>query len=120
MHLYSQTDDEGEGDEAAVDDKPKEDEQHVSRPSMYNCLNVGVCGGFENDIDNENCCICDAPRPPMEELMASLKLELKKKAAEEKAAAALNANSDDEEGEPLHHIRLKMLRRDIRHIISHD
>ena len=84
------------------------------------CGNVGVCGGFENDIDNENCCICDAPRPPMEELMASLKLELKKKAAEEKAAAALNANSDDEEGEPLHHIRLKMLRRDIRHIISHD
>jgi hypothetical protein len=56
----------------------------------------------------------------MEELMAAFKIELKKKAAEEKAANALNAESDDEEGEPLHHIRLKKLRRDMRHVISHD
>ena len=43
--LYSETDDEADGnaeDNKDDDAAPKEEE----RPSMYNCGNVGVCGGF--------------------------------------------------------------------------
>ena len=120
--LYSETDDEREeGDGNGDGDQPKdaaaaEDE----RPSMYNCRNVGVCGGFENDIDNGSCVVCDTPRPPMEELIEAHAAARKAEKAAAKAAAAQDAVSDDEEGEPLHHLRLKKLKRDIRHVISHD
>ena len=32
----------------------------------------------------------------------------------------MDADSDDEEGEPLLHLRLKKVQRDLRHVISHD
>lgn len=117
--LYSETDDEKEegkdGDEKAEEEKAVEE-----RPSMYNCPNVGVCGGFENDIENSTCVVCEAPRPPMDQLIAEFNAKKKAEQAEAKAAAALDANSEDEEGEPLLHLRLKKLRRDLRHVISHD
>ena len=49
-------------------------------------------------------------------------LKAKKRADKlaEKAAAAVDVDSEAEEGEPLHHLRLKKLQRDIRHVISHD
>ena len=87
---------------------------------MYNCGNVGVCGGFENDIDNSTCVVCEAARPPMDQLIAEFKAKHKAEQAEAKAAAAMDADSDDEEGEPLLHLRLKKVRRDLRHVISHD
>ena len=56
----------------------------------------------------------------MDQLIEEFKAKRKVEKAEERAAAAMDANSDDEEGEPLHHLRLKKLRRDLRHVISHD
>lgn len=84
---------------------------------MYNCPNVGVCGGFENSTDNESCVVCEHPRPPMSELIAEAKAKLKEQKALEDANK--DEDSEEEQGEPLHEIRMKMLRRDIRHVISH-
>ena len=121
--MYSETDDEkednpdGKGEEEGKD---AEDEE-VDRPQMYNCANIGVCGGFENDIDNECCLVCDTPRPSIEELMKAAASARKAEKAAAKAAEAENAGSEaEDEGEPLYHLRLKKLRRDVRHIISHD
>ena len=120
MPLYSETDDEAEaGEKKDEEDAPKEDE----RPPMYNCTNIGVCGGFENDIDNTTCVVCEAPRPPMDELIEEYKAKKKAEKAEARAAAAAEANDDgegEEEGEPLHHLRLRKLQRDLRHVISAD
>ena len=63
---------------------------------MYNCGNLGVCGGFENDIDNSTCVVCESPRPPMDQLIEEFKAQRKAEKAEERAAAAMDANSDDE------------------------
>ena len=115
--LYSETDDEKQdGDEQEA---VAEEDSGNDRPAMYNCVG-GQCGGMENDIDNAECVFCCAARPPMDELIAAHKAKMKAEKAEAKAVAAANADSDAEEGEPLHHIRLKKLKRDIRHVISHD
>ena len=120
IQLYSETDDEKE--EGAEDESTKqEDNEPEVRPETYACSNPGCpMPGFENDIDNPTCCICEGPRPPMDELIAALKAKLKADKAAEKAAAALDGGEEEEEDEPLHHLRLKMLKRDLRHMISHE
>ena len=119
--LYSETDDEKDDSKAEGGDQEKaKEEEEVVRPEMYNCTNTDVCGGFENDIDNSSCVVCETPRPPMEELIEAHKAKLKADKAADKAAAAADVDSDAEEGEPLHHLRLKKLKRDLRHVISHD
>ena len=119
VQLYSETDDEKEDGDGNGDDEAKE--EVVDRPTMYICTGAQCpCGGMENDIDNDECVYCCAERPPMEDLLAAHKAKRKAEKAEEKANAAANADSDDEEGEPLYHLRLKKLKRDIRHLISHD
>ena len=56
----------------------------------------------------------------MEELIKEHMVKLKAEEEAKKAAAKLDADSDEEDGEALHHVRIKKLRRDIRHVISHD
>ena len=58
----------------------------------------------------------------MDDIISAHKAKLKADKAAEKAAAAMEAGSEEEADdgeEPLHHLRLKMLKRDLRHIISH-
>lgn len=121
VQLYSETDDEAE--DSPDGDKDKDEEEDV-RPDKWYCVNPNCPFGpaFENDIENGSCCICEAQRPPMDDIISAHKAKLKADKAAEKAAAAMEAGSEDEaeDGEePLHHLRLKMLKRDLRHIISH-
>ena len=53
----------------------------------------------------------------MDEIKATKQAELQVALAEEKAKAAANVENKPEQ--PLHKLRLKMLKRDIRHVISH-
>ena len=78
---------------------------------MYKCISCQM----ENAVENINCLFCDAARPPMEELIAAEKARLKEEAALNKA----DQDESEDEGEPLFHIRLNMLRRDLRHMMSH-
>ena len=119
MHLYSETDDEKE--EGGEEGSKEEEKEEEVRPEVYACANSECpVPGFENDIDNESCVICDGRRPPMDEIISAEKQKRKAAKAEEKAAAAMDGGEEEDEGEPLHHLRLKMLKRDLRHIISHE
>ena len=116
--LFCDSDDEKDG---ADGDAPKDDGKAAEDlPENYNCGNTDVCGGFENPIDNDVCVVCEAPRPPMDELIEAHKAKMKAEKAAEKEAAAMDADSEEEDGEPLHHVRLNKLKSDIRHVISHD
>ena len=79
VQLYSETDDEKDENEEGAGAEGKDDQASAKeeRPSMYNCPNVGFCGGFENDIDNSVCVVCEHPRPPMEQLIAEHMAKLK-------------------------------------------
>mmetsp|Transcript_30593 Transcript_30593/g.40695 ORF Transcript_30593/g.40695 Transcript_30593/m.40695 type:complete len:165 (-) Transcript_30593:3224-3718(-) len=123
VQLYSETDDEKEDSPDGENDGEAKAEEEEIRPEVYACSNSGCpIPGFENDIENSCCVVCEAPRPPMEELVAAIKAKMKADKAAEKAAAAMEAGDEDDADdgeEPLHHMRLKMLKRDIRHVISH-
>lgn len=106
--LHSETDDEGDGN--GEKDKKEEAEEDIPPPTMYNCPQEG----FENDIDNNECLACGSPRPPMEML---IEIE-RKKILEARKAALAEKDVDSDDGEPLFHIRLKMLKRDLRHLMS--
>lgn len=107
--LHSETDDEKDDSEEKKDEEDVKKEEEVVL-TVFKCRNSGCpMPGFETDIESEACCICDTPRPPMSELIAQHKAELAAQKAAEKAAAAMDGAEEEEEGEPLHHIRMKML-----------
>ena len=111
--LYSQTDDEGGAADALEAEKAKkaEERRKAENPEEWQC---SICTCF-NPIGNTVCEVCGTGnRPPMEEIIAAKKAEL--------AAAAGTQIPDSEQSKektPLHKTRLKLLSRDIRHIISH-
>ena len=112
--LHSETDDEAEDAEPKIEEEKKEPVKEAG-PTAWSCP---ICT-FENEMSAGTCTICMSGQRPSQQ-------ELEAQAAEAQAIAKQEAKEAKEEAnqgvvkEPLHQTRLKMLARDIRHMISHD
>ena len=114
--LYSQSDDEGEGNDKLEEEKSKKAEakKKAENPDEYSCA---MCTML-NHISLSTCDCCGSERPPMAQIV-----EASIAAYEESCGGAGGDGANGEaklERTPLHKTRLEMLTRDIRHMISHD
>lgn len=110
--LHIDTDDEAEENKDEVKAEEEKEPEEEERPPMFTCTACPM--QFENDIENESCLACEAPRPPMEEL-------IKKYKAEKMANSdPVEVDEKDSDATPLHRERLQALKLDLRHIVSHE
>ena len=110
--LHIDTDDEAEENKDESKAEEEKEPEAEERPPMFTCTACPM--QFENDIENESCLACEAPRPPMEEL-------IKKYKAEKMANSdPVEVDEKDNDSTPLHRERLQALKLDLRHIVSHE
>ena len=116
--LYSETDD--EKDEKDDKEEPKEEVKKPEAPQGPSEWNCPICT-FINEMENATCICCEAgQRPSREELEREFKAALEQSKQEAKEQKELEKEQDADKKESLVHTRLRLLARDIRHMISHD